>query len=97
MWLKAMDAYDANDVQAAVERHMADPDAGMYFPLPANLIGHIQHIRRERAERQSSDALLGEMRDLRRRKEAGEEFFTFADVLREYNARRESKNAEVKQ
>lgn len=38
----ALQGYPLAEVQRAIERHVHDPDAGRYFPKPADLIRHLQ-------------------------------------------------------
>lgn len=38
----ALQGYPLAEVQRAIEHHVHDPDAGRYFPKPADLIRHLQ-------------------------------------------------------
>lgn len=42
VYWNALQSYPLAEVQRAIERHVQDPDAGRYFPKPADLIRHLQ-------------------------------------------------------
>jgi hypothetical protein len=41
VWFDALREYELEDISTALNRHVADPDAGRFVPKPADVIGHL--------------------------------------------------------
>jgi hypothetical protein len=41
VWFDALRGYELEDISAALNRHIADPDAGRFLPKPADVIAHL--------------------------------------------------------
>lgn len=85
-WLNTLNPYSIEEVLAAAnELTLNPPDDWTGLPKLPDLLRVIHRTRDAAAEerrRKEGDRLLAELRDLERRKAAGEEFFTLADVLK---------------
>ena len=85
-WLQTLKAYKLPEVIAAAnELTLNPPDDWTGLPKLPDLLRVIHRTREAAAEegrRKEGERLLAELRDLERRKAAGEEFFTLADVLK---------------
>lgn len=49
MWWQLLQPYAADRVETAFRGHFADPDAGCYFPKPADIVRRIDGTRTDRA------------------------------------------------
>jgi hypothetical protein len=42
MWSNTLSAYSVEDIALGLARHLQDPDAGQYFPMPAHVIARLE-------------------------------------------------------
>lgn len=84
-WLESLRNYKPEEFLRAAERLRDNPPEGWSgMPNQATYIRTMKELRAEdfaEAERQTSQKFQEEMRDLQRRKDAGEKFYGWADLL----------------
>lgn len=55
----ALSRYSIDQVKAAMRVHMLDPDAGRFFPRPADLVRHLEGTSKQREQADADLAELG--------------------------------------
>lgn len=85
-WLQTLKPYKLAEVIAAANELTLNPPADWTgLPKLPDMLRVIHRARAERAEeyrRKDGESLLAEMKELQRRKDAGEEFYGLADVFK---------------
>lgn len=94
-WLQTLRNYKlAEVIDAANELTLNPPEGWTGLPKLPDVLRVIHRAREAQAEERRRDEgrkLIAEMKDLQKRKDSGEEFFSFADVLKGVSLERAAK------